>query len=267
MIYSNGTGHILLSKEVAPEHFLIEIEAPFALSDATPGRFVMIRISDALSPVLRRPFGIYNINKNSFEILVRVVGEGTRLLSEMSVGTRLEILGPLGNGFNLDIAGDAPLLVAGGVGIAPLFTLAETLLSNGNKVKVLIGGRNKKDLLVIEQLEQLEQLGAEVLAVTEDGSEGFKGYVTDLMTQIIKSDKSVSSVYSCGPHLMLKKVGEIALEKSLTCQLSLEAIMACGFGVCLGCVIKTCSNEKDKEFNYSRVCCEGPVFNAEEVIW
>ena len=266
MEYTNGKGKIISSKEVAPAHFLIEIETPFALSDAKPGKFVMIRVSDGLSPVLRRPFGIYNVNEkiNSFEVLVRVVGEGTRLLSEMSVGTSLEILGPLGNGFDLDIAGDAPLLVAGGVGVAPLFTLAEALISKGKKVKILVGGREKKDLLVIEDLKEI---GAEVLSVTEDGSEGFKGFVTDLMTQIIKSEETVTSIYSCGPHLMLKKVGEIALENKLTCQLSLEAIMACGFGVCLGCVIKSCSKDEEKEFDYSRVCCEGPVFNAEEVIW
>ena len=162
MKYSQGRGAIISNIEVAPCHYLIEIDAPFDLKDVEPGHFVMVRVSDAGLPLLRRPFGIYKIdlNKGSFHILYRVVGDGTRLLSEISAGVEIDVLGPLGNGFDISLAGESPLLVGGGVGIPPLFLLASFLAEEGINPKVIVGGRTKSELLSIKEFKEI---GAEVL--------------------------------------------------------------------------------------------------------
>jgi dihydroorotate dehydrogenase electron transfer subunit len=266
MDYTQGTGKILTNVELSPGYYRMEVEAPFVPERALPGQFVMVKVTEALAPVLRRPFGIYTINKakGSFEMIYRVVGEGTRLLSEMANGVSLDVLGPLGNGFNLDLAGDRPLIVAGGVGVPPLFSLAQALVEGGKRPVVIIGGRTENDLL---SLEAFRQIGIEPLLATEDGSAGQKGYVTAIMEKRLDEGKIPSAVYSCGPTPMLRRVGDIAIAQGIPCELSLEAVMACGFGVCLGCVIKTCSSEGSSEHDFSRVCCEGPVFDAKEIVW
>ena len=266
MDYSSGSGKIISNMEVAPHHFRMEIEAPFDLSHASPGRFVMVRVSESNAPILRRPFGIYNVNpeRKSFAILYRIVGEGTRLLSEMAEGVMIDVLGPLGTGFNMSVSGENPLIIAGGVGVPPLYRLAEALAGNGVKATVIIGGRRDADLLSIDDFKKL---GVDLRLATEDGSAGHKGYVTDIMEDMLSKGDKPSCVYSCGPSPMLKRVGEISIDSNIACQLSLEAVMACGFGVCLGCVIKTCSLENKADHDYSRVCCEGPVFDAKEVVW
>lgn len=264
--YDNGSGKVLSNREISPDHFLMELEAPFDLSKALPGQFVMIRVSEGITPVLRRPFGIcsMDIDRGSFTILYRVVGGGTKILSDMPEGLEVDILGPLGRGFNLALAGEAPLLIAGGVGVPPLFMLASALVENGKKPEIIIGGRSASDLLFVEEFNKID---VKVLAATEDGSKGFKGYVTGILEEKLSSGRAPSVIYSCGPSPMLKRVGEIAIESDITCQLSLEAVMACGFGVCLGCVLKTCSTDRPDETDYSRVCAEGPVFDAREIIW
>ena len=266
MNYSQGTGKIISNREVAPNHYRLEVEAPFDLKEAKPGMFVMVRVSDSLTPILRRPFGVYTLDeeRKSFAILYRVVGEGTRLLSEMASGVRLDVLGPLGNGFDLAMAGGRPLLVAGGVGVPPLFRLAEALTHKEIKTTVIIGGRSKDDLLSVGEFKRL---GTEIHIATEDGSEGFEGFVTGIMEDMLDKGDVPTAVYSCGPKPMLRRVGEIAIENSIPCQLSLEAVMACGFGVCLGCVVKTCTLENEADHDFSRVCCEGPVFDAREIVW
>lgn len=274
MDYTQGIGKIVGNTEVVPRHFLMEIEAPFVAEKALPGQFVMVRVGSCVAPLLRRPFGIYRIKtgRGSFEILYRVVGQGTLLMSEMAAGVEIDILGPLGNGFDLEEGGEKPLLVAGGVGVAPLFNLAVALVSGGAAVTVLVGGKNKGEILSVDDLKEI---GVDVMTATEDGEEGYIGYVTGLMEEVLDKSESFSAIYSCGPKPMLKKVAEISRSREMPCQLSLEALMACGFGVCLGCVVKTCS-EKNPPFSqggvggdlhYSRVCCEGPVFRAEEIIW
>lgn len=266
MNYSSGTGKILSNVQVAPNHYRMDIEATFDLGSAEPGQFVMVKVSDGMAPILRRPFGIYAVDeeKNCFAILYRVVGEGTRLLSEMATGVKVDVLGPLGRGFSFDISGERPLLVAGGVGVPPLYNFARVLVEKGIIPLVIIGGRSKADLLSVDEFEKL---GIMVKRATEDGSEGHKGYVTAVFEKLLDDGVIPTSVYSCGPELMLKRVGEIAMAKGLPCELSLEAMMACGFGVCLGCVIKTCTVENVEDHDYGRVCTEGPVFDAREILW
>ena len=266
MDYTQGIGKILENIEVAPDHYRMEIEAPFVPERALPGQFVMLKVTDGLAPVLRRPFGIYTVNKGrgSFEIIYRVVGEGTRLLSEMADGATIDVLGPLGNGFDLGLAGEQPLIIAGGVGVPPLFSLAKALVDRAEKPVVIIGGRTADDLLSIDAFKEI---GIEPLLATENGSAGHRGYVTAIMEERLGEGSTPSAVYSCGPTPMLKRVGEIAIAKGIPCELSLEAVMACGFGVCLGCVIKTRPSGGGSGYDFSRVCCEGPVFDAKEIVW
>jgi dihydroorotate dehydrogenase electron transfer subunit len=266
MDYTHGKGKIIANLEGAAGHYRMEVEAPFVAERGLPGQFVMVKVSDGLAPILRRPFGIYTINKDrgSFEMIYRVVGEGTRLLSEMANGVSLDVLGPLGNGFDLGLAGDEPLIVAGGVGVPPLYSLAQALVETGKRPVVIIGGRSAADLL---SLEAFRAIGIEPLLATEDGSAGYKGYVTAIMEARLGDGKIPSAVYSCGPTPMLRRVGDISMDRGIPCELSLEAVMACGFGVCLGCVVKTCSSDASSEHDFSRVCCEGPVFDAKEIIW
>lgn len=266
MDYTQGKGKILENVELNPGYYRMEIEAPFVAERGLPGQFVMVKVTEGLAPVLRRPFGIYTINKanGSFEMIYRVVGEGTRLLSEMADGLSIDVLGPLGNGFDLGLAGEQPLIVAGGVGVPPLFSLAQALVESGKRPVVIVGGRTADDLL---SLEAFRQIGIEPLLATEDGSAGHRGYVTAIMEERLGEGNIPSAVYSCGPTPMLRRVGDIAIAKGIPCELSLEAVMACGFGVCLGCVVKTCSYEGSSEHDFSRVCCEGPVFDAKEIVW
>jgi len=262
MDYACVKGKIIANREAVPGHFKMTIEAPFIARTARPGQFVMVKTGEGDVPLLRRPFGIYRADKEgrSIEILYRIVGLGTRLLSEMPSGAGLEIIGPLGNGFDVNAAGDAPLLVAGGVGVASLLPLAEALTSAGADAVTLIGVRRSDELLAVAAFENA---GAGVKIATEDGSRGYRGYVTDLMDEIIGSQEGCSAVYSCGPQPMLKKVASISARYGVPCQVSLEATMACGFGVCLGCIVKTGPDGSQ----YKRVCREGPVFNAEEIAW
>jgi len=266
MKYSQETGTVLENREVSPNHFLMEINAPFVSDTALPGQFIMLKVGPGISPLLRRPFGIYKTDskKGSFNILYRVVGEGTKLMAEIATGVKLDILGPLGNSFIIEPDYERVLLVAGGVGVAPLFSLARSLVYEGVQVKALVGGKTTEELLSVKELKNI---GVEVLSSTESGETGYKGYVTDLMEEVILNDNPVSCIYSCGPKAMLKKVAETALSHGLPCQLSLEAVMACGFGVCLGCVIEVCNGEGTSSHDYRRVCCDGPVFEAKEMFW
>lgn len=266
MKYSQETGAVLENMEISSNHYLMEIESTLISDTALPGQFVMIKIGSGITPLLRRPFGIYKTDreKGSFNVLYRVVGEGTKLMSEIAPGVKLDILGPLGNSFTIEPEYERVLLVAGGVGIAPLFSLARSLVYNGVEVKALVGGKNTDGLLAVKELSNL---GVEVLIATENGETGHKGYVTDLMEKVVLNDNNISSVFTCGPTAMLKKVSSIAMDRGLPCQLSLEAIMACGFGVCLGCVVDVCSRKGSSAHDYRRVCCDGPVFKREDMLW
>ncbi len=261
MDYAQITGKILSNGEVAPGHFRMVLEAPYIAGKAVPGQFVMVRVGRGNSPLLRRPFSICMTAGGTFEILYRVVGEGTRLMAEMSCGAGVDILGPFGRGFDTTAGGKRPVLVAGGIGVAPLLFLARALAEGGAGVKVLIGGKRREEIL---SLEELEAFGAAVLTATEDGSEGYRGYVTALLESLLNEGEAFSSIYSCGPLPMLREVARISADRGVPCQLSLETLMACGFGVCLGCIVKVISNGKPR---YDRVCSEGPVFDAKEILW
>jgi len=261
---------ILSKKEVAPNIYLMKLASSTIAQQTIPGQFVHIKCSKDCYPLLRRPLSIHRIDKEKGEIFIlfQVVGEGTKLLSQRAVRDDLDILGPIGNGFNIYPKSQKILVVGGGIGVAPLLALCEKSIRKGKEVRVLIGAL-KKELVIGE--ESFRSLGARVDIATDDGSYKFKGLVTDLLEEtILKEGWLPDQIFACGPKPMLKKVAEIASNTNINCQVSLEERMGCGIGACLGCVckIKTKNKKEDKvKYEFKRVCVDGPIFKASEVIW
>lgn len=287
---------IILNRKLSNKYFRLIFESEAIAANAIPGQFVGIEVSDSGVPLVRRPLSIHSVGfidpgygirdkgkektkkderrkQALVEILYQVVGKGTEFLSRKVPGEYLDVIGPLGSGFSLPYpVSRIPILIAGGMGVAPLLFLAETIKSHqvtksplrlrsgqaGHKMVVLIGARTKDDILCEREFSRS---GCDVKIATDDGTKGFKGKVTDLLTDLLSTiDCKRLTIYACGPKLMLKEVNRIALFYNITAQISLESHMACGIGVCLGCVVST-------RQGFKRVCKDGPVFSAEEIIW
>jgi len=255
------TAEVLSNKHVAADHYLLQLKQEWLGKHSCPGQFVNVKVEeDTTAPLLRIPLGIHKIEKEGISLLYKVVGDGTKKLSEKNKGAEIGILGPLGTGFDLSPLGKKgaeAVLISGGHGIAPLFVLAEEILKKKRKVKFLIGTRTKEHVLCAAELWEM---GAEVYVATEDGTLGKKGYVTCLLGEHLKGDMKNTTVYSCGPKPMLAAVSEVAEMYDVPAQVSLDEYMACGIGACLGCAIKTKSG-------YKLVCTDGPVFDSKELIW
>ena len=269
---------IILNKRISKGRFNMRLNAPAISKVARPGQFVMVKCSNAHNPLLRRPLSFHKIENDSFELLYQVIGKGTQILSHTKPGEALDIIGPLGNGFDpLPARGirlDA-ILVAGGIGVAPLYALAKDAISHGLHLTVLIGAKTKDHILCDEDFRKL---GADVEIATEDGSKGYMGFATDLLIRHCESAEGGRSnlghprllrrsaprndvvIYACGPRPMLKEAARIAKSWRIPCQVSFEERMACGTGVCLGCAVKTITG-------YKMACKDGPVFNAGDIIW
>ena len=251
-------------KPVAKDNYLLRFSSGPIASQAQPGQFVMIRPSKFGEPLLPRPFSIHRVQGNYIELLFKVVGQGTRQLADLKKGDLLEVRGPLGRGFAFNKNQD-PVLVAGGMGVAPLLFLTETwkrfpMKSPKESPRLFIGARSKEELLC---LKEFEQAGVEIFPATEDGSYGEKGLVTRQLFKTIKKPSPHLALFVCGPNPMLKAVRSWAVQKGISCQLSLETLMACGLGACLGCVV---AKKEGTGFSYVNVCQEGPVFEAHEVL-
>jgi len=260
---------ILSGKEVVPNIYLMRLKAPEITQDALSGQFIHIKCSKDNYPLLRRPFSIHRIDKEKGEIfiLLQVVGEGTKLLAQRVVGDDLDIMGPIGNGFNIYPESRKIMIVGGGIGVAPLLALCEESIRQGKEVRVLISAL-KKELVIGE--ESFRNLGAKVDVATDDGSYKHKGLVTDLLEGSIREGWLANQIFACGPKSMLKKIVEISLDAHIDCQVSLEERMACGIGACLGCVckIKTKDKKEDKvKYEFKKVCEDGPIFGGSEVVW
>jgi dihydroorotate dehydrogenase electron transfer subunit len=230
-----------------------------------PGQFLMIRTeSDSKDPLLRRPFSVHGIGEGStILILYRIVGRVTSLLSLAREHEQISVIGPLGNGFRLPGPKHKAILVAGGMGLAPMYLLAQSLpLEARRSTKMLLGFSTSQEAVLTDQIKDL---GLELSLATEDGSQGFRGTATDLFEQLIDRDAPEKPIiYACGPNPMLKKIAQQTMSLNLTCYVSLEGSMACGLGICLGCAIKAARN-RDSEYYY--VCKDGPVFSAEMIDW
>ncbi|MBN2527256.1 MAG: dihydroorotate dehydrogenase electron transfer subunit [Deltaproteobacteria bacterium] len=235
---------------VAPGYSLLSFDCETPLL-GRPGQFVMIRGAWGVNPVLPRAFSIVKAG-NVGQVLVRDVGPGTALLCNMHVGDELNVLGPLGNGF-IEPKSSRAVLVAGGVGVAPLVFLMEQLVPKRVPITFLYGARTANDLPLKVRIEA----SADLIVTTEDGSVGTKGLVTQPLVDVLKDPNCV--VYSCGPNAMLEAVGRVSMDAGVECQVALESPMACGMGTCKGCAVV----KPDGSFTY--VCTDGPVFVAASI--
>ncbi|MDX2493348.1 MAG: dihydroorotate dehydrogenase electron transfer subunit [Desulfuromusa sp.] len=263
---------VLSNQEISPGYFRMKILAPGYSQSSKPGQFVMFRVQRSLPPLLRRPFGIFRVGfmpadcegmpaKEFIELIYKVVGSGTEIMQRLHHGDPVELLGPLGEGFDLGDPDEEKILVGGGIGLVPLYPLAEKLVEN-SRVRLLMGGRTRDDIIVVTEFERL---GVGTYVSTEDGSLGEEGLVTRVLER--KLDKyPKSTVYACGPMPMIEAVQKICHERGTPLQVSLEALMACGVGACLGCVVKGAGHTEVKP-RYLCTCTSGPVFNAEELDW
>jgi dihydroorotate dehydrogenase electron transfer subunit len=256
---------IEFNRQLGTDIWLMGFRSEKVASLAKPGQFLMIR-TEGLSkdPLLRRPFSIHGIKEGGIIlILYRIVGKVTSLLSLIKEHEQISVIGPLGNGFCLPSPKTRAILIAGGMGLAPMYFLAQSLsLEARHSTKMLLGFSTSQDAILTSQIEDL---GLELSLATEDGSLGFKGTVADLFDHMIDSDVPEKPViYACGPNPMLKKIAQQTRRLNLTCYVSLEGSMACGLGICLGCAVKAARNQ---EAEYYYACKDGPVFSSEMIDW
>ena len=252
---------VRFNKKVSREIYLMGLESPEIAAEARPGHFVMIRVREGTDPLLRRPFSICGTERDRLiHILYRVVGPGTSIMSAVRKGNTLSVLGPLGNGFELPHPGETPLLVAGGMGIAPIIFLCGVV--GQDDALFMAGFRTAADMV---DFEVCGLSGFPVSIATDDGTAGHSGFVTDLLERHLdNAKKNNPSVFACGPPPMLKKVAAVIRDRGIPGQVSLEAYMACGVGACQGCAVKAASTEKQV---YLSVCEQGPVFRAASLDW
>jgi len=211
-----------------------------------PGQFVNIKL-DGL--YLRRPISVCDLCGDKLTIVYKAVGKGTEMMSQMQAGEKLDVLTGLGNGYDMTLSGNDPVLLGGGVGVPPMYLLAKRLLAQGKNVSVILGFNTASEIFYEEEFKKL---GADVTVTTVDGSYGIKGFVTDALQSM-----EYSYFYTCGPEPMLKAVYKASKTSG---QMSFEKRMGCGFGACMGCSCKTITG-------YKRICKEGPVMKMEEILW
>ncbi len=252
---------IISQKELKKNCFRMKLEAPYAAKTAGPGQFLHIRCASSVNPLLRRPISIHRIGKRGLEVLYNVVGKGTKILSQKKTGEEIDIIGPLGNGFKIHKKSKSlKMLIAGGMGVAPLLALAEELSRSTKKKFIVILGAKTQNHILCEK--EFKSLGGELYIATEDGSRGKKALATELIAEVIKSKKYKHRdvcIYAAGPMPMVKALCTLMKGCSVESQVSLEERMACGLGACLGCAV-------DTQSGYKRVCKDGPVFNMCEII-
>jgi len=248
---------VVSNKKICARYYRLVLAAGAWTKTVKPGQFVNVRVSDGLEPFFRRPFSVARAHKQA-EILYEPVGKGTHILTQKKKGDVLDILGPLGNHFALPPAGvKNVVLIAGGIGVAPLLALSDALKKKGKyNLTLLYGARSKEQVF---DLRAFKQNGCRIFVSTDDGSIGRHGRVAELFGEI-KGGPKDSFIYTCGPRPMMKAVQEFAQRKGFRGQASCEEVMACGVGACLGCVIKTTSG-------YKTVCDDGPVFDLAEIVF
>ena len=263
---------VLTNDEISPGYYRMRVLAPEIGAKTRAGQFVMLRVQTSMPPLLRRPFGIFRTGfmpadcdgqppKEYLEMIYKVVGSGTDLMRQLKPGSRVEMMAPLGSSFDLGDPARDKILVGGGIGVVPLFKLAEELVA-GSRVRLLMGGRTREDILAVTEFERL---GVETYVSTDDGSLGDEGFVTEVLKR--KLDKYPGAeVFACGPMPMLEAVAEICRDRNTQLQVSLEALMACGVGACLGCVVKG-KGHSDTEPRYLCSCKEGPIFDSGDLEW
>lgn len=251
---------VVENRPLCADHYLLVMREDELARVSHPGQFINLKINNREELLLRRPFSIARTHPEGslFEIVYRVVGKGTAAMKDLKPGDILDLMGPLGKGFHLPEARKNCLLIGGGVGLAPLWGLADRLSQNQNRIVALLGFRSSD---VIFGIDVFQGYGAEIIVTTDDGSYGLKGFVSDHAEKVLKGP--IDRVYVCGPPLMLKAVIPLLRTAGIEGEASVEEKMGCGYGVCLSCAINI---TKDGVVEKQRVCTEGPVFNLEELV-
>ena len=246
---------VIENRKINSDYYILEVESTESTSGILPGQFVEILVKNTRNAFLRRPISIYDVNpeRNSFELLIQIIGEGTQLLSELKSGDSVDIMFPLGKSFTMSNEGQRVLLVGGGVGVAPLLYLSKKLKEKGVNSHILLGGRGTDNIIEVDNFKKYST----VHISTDDGSIGEKGFVTQ---HSVMQNMDFDMIYSCGPDPMMRAVAKLANEQNVNCEVSLENMMACGIGACLCCVTETTSG-------HQCVCTDGPVFNIKVLDW
>ncbi len=260
----------LVSQEIiAPGVYRMSLEYPAPGKPVTAGQFFMLKISDGLDPLLRRPLSAHEIDTDGpvphLRFLYQVVGRGTTILSNLTPGDEVDLLGPLGRGFHIVPGTEEVVLVAGGIGVAPFKELVGMIGREYPDCSVVafIGGKSTGDIF-----DDLSRLGVEVKAVTEDGSQGEQGLVTDVLEQYLQEPSGKKRlILACGPWGMMRRMAQLACLYDIPSQLSLDKVMACGVGACRGCVVKVKDSDAPDGFSYKTVCKDGPVFEAKTLFF
>ena len=264
MALRNETARIISNEKVGSRLYLMRVEAPEIAADLQPGQFVHMKVPRMEAHILRRPFSVYacNVADGTLDILYQVVGFGTDHMTSLVEGEVCELIGPVGATWNPPDQGRC-LLVGGGVGAAPLFMLCETLAASPSvSVDVVLGAQTKDSLVCLGRYTEL--LGEEPRCATDDGSYGRSGFCTSLVEEALSSSSESGAPYDyvavCGPEPLMKIVAGMAADAQVRCEVSMEKRMACGIGACLSCVVDTTEGKK-------RACVDGPVFDAQKVVW
>ena len=252
---------VVCHEQVSADYRLIRLFCPSVASAARPGQFVHLRIPGCGALTLRRPFSIFGADEGSISILYKCVGQGTQILADVLAGRKISLIGPLGNGFPSKQDDTFPVLVAGGYGVAPLLFFARETKSNGI---LFVGARTSADILYVDDFKEI---GWEVQVATDDGSAGRSGLVTGILDDWLSNDlgKRTPEFFACGPEGMLRAVGDRSMAGTWKGWLSLDKHMGCGVGVCLACVQKVRYEDGSEE--RVRVCKDGPIFEAADIVW
>jgi dihydroorotate dehydrogenase electron transfer subunit len=264
------------NKQIIKDHYLLTLHPLEKIKEPKPGNFFMVSVDKGLDPLLKRPFSVHRRSGDNFQLLYRVVGKGTKILGGKQPGETCEVLGPLGNEFPLNRNHKNIVLVAGGIGVAPIFALVELitkacktknttpdppLVKGGNISPILFyGTRTEREILCIDEFKSI---GIDPVISTDDGTFGNKGNIISVLKKYLTRNPlpaTRNTLYACGPEPMLKSLSVLVKKFRLKGYAALEQNMACGLGTCLGCVVNT-------KNGYKRVCKEGPVFPIEDIVW
>lgn len=266
--------------QLATDTYRVRFECPELAAKILPGQFLMIRLPECNDPILGRPFALYDTVLNEagqpigVDVVYLVVGKLTNLLAQCQPGDRLEVWGPLGNGFSAEPV-DHLIMVAGGIGQTPFLALGRQFLGGRSygqqnqqvvtaKTATLCYGVRRKDLLAGE--DDFRASGIDLRISSDDGSVGHHGLVTELLEQTLDEHTGGNCrIACCGPEPMMEAVAKVALARGVACEVSLETPMACGIGICFSCVVKT--KQPDGDWDYKRTCVDGPVFDADKIVW
>lgn len=248
---------IISNNQINENFFELSFSKPSENIKPLPGQFLTIRIPESKHPLLRRPFAFSNADDKVLSIIYQVRGDATKALSSMKPGNQIDCLGPIGKPFSVPDKKGKSLLAAGGIGLGPILFLSSFLNKKGFDFTLIFGCRNSK---LVPESDSFKKQNPVIC--TDDGSSGFKGTIRDYLETIRNEINESTNLYCCGPHPMLRSCHMFASEVKIPCQVSIEQIMACGVGACMGCVVKVKNGT-----GYARVCKDGPVFDSNELVW